>query len=257
MQEGIFMDKSWRMSKQLQELPLRLDETLHLGVLVPWANQAMEAELPLLFPQRVVWHIARLVPSSTTTALDDDFLTGMVQAIPQAVFQLSRLPLRTLAFGCTSASSVFSDDIVGALQVLQRDQHAVPFLTAFSALCLLLAMCQAKRIVLVAPYEHELTLREAQVFEHHGIVVQRAASLGYRDDIGSISSQQILDACATCPLDKVDALVISCTALHTLDVIPLLEEQYHLPVLSSNTALALASVLVAIHQLSLSLENQL
>jgi maleate isomerase len=245
------------MSTYLRDLTQNLNETIHLGMLVPWANQAMEAELPVLFPRRVIWHVARLVPPNATTALDDEFLTGMIRSVPQAVFQLRNLPLRALAFGCTSASSAFPDEVTTVLKTLQTGQRSIPFLTAFSALCLLLTACHAERIVLITPYEHELTLREAHAFEYQGITVQAAISLGYRDEIGTISTQQLLEACASSSLAGAEALVLSCTALHTLEVIPLLEERYRLPVLSSNTALALASILVATNLLPLSQENKL
>lgn len=244
------MDKSWRISKHLQTCASFPGEPIHMGLLVPWANQAMEAEIPSLFPGRVVWHVARLVPASATTALDDTFLAGMVQALPQALFQLHHLPLRAFAFGCTSASSLFPEEITAARQAYGEDQPEIPFLTAFSALCLCLTLCQAKRMLLLAPYESALTQREGEAFTRRGMTVTTAISLGYRDDIGTISSQQLLQACDDLPLAEGDALVLSCTALHTLECIPHLEERYHLPVLSSNTALALACVLSATGQVS-------
>src|SRR5687768_18335226 len=61
------------------------------GVLVPWANVAVETELPCLGQEAVVWHYARLAPANGSTALDDDFLEGLLGAVPGALHQLSRL----------------------------------------------------------------------------------------------------------------------------------------------------------------------
>jgi hypothetical protein len=120
----------------------------------------MAAELPLIFPQKVVWRVARLVPASATTALENDFLMGMIRTISQAVFQLSRLPLRSLAFGCALASGVFPDEFATALRLLQTGH-----LTAFSAFCSILTMCHARWIVLIAAYQ---TWRKTSVLETWG-----------------------------------------------------------------------------------------
>lgn len=77
--------------------------TLHVGVLVPWANTVVEAELPQLRPDDVVFHYARLVPPDQSTVLDEGFLDGLRAAVPSALASMSRLPLETVLLACTSA----------------------------------------------------------------------------------------------------------------------------------------------------------
>lgn len=235
------MDRLWRLREVADDLAQQIQKTIHVGALVPWANLAMEAELPFIFPGRMVWHFARLVPPSQTTEIDTDFLQGMIEAIPQAAFAFSRLPLDVVVFGCTSASFSFSEL---ARSRLQAASTALPFLTAFTAIRHVLHYFDARRIVLLTPYEETITQAEVHAFTENGIKVLGSAALGYRDGIGDIETDALLAVYKTCRAPEAQAVVISCTALHTLKAICLLEEQERIPVISSNSALALASALL-------------
>jgi maleate isomerase len=235
------MDRPWRLREVADDLTQQMQQTVHVGALVPWANLAMEAELPFIFPGRMVWHFARLVPPSQTTEIDTDFLQGMIEAIPPATFAFSRLPLDVLVFGCTSASFSYSELVAGRLQAASTTR---PFLTAFTAIEHVLHYFDARRIVLLTPYEGTITQAEVQAFTESGIEVLGASALGYRDGIGDIETDALLAAYRSCRVPEAQAIVISCTALHTLEAIRLLEAQAGVPVISSNTALALASALL-------------
>jgi maleate cis-trans isomerase len=166
---------------------------------------------------------------------------NQMPTFPQATFALSRLPLDVLAFGCTSASFSFSER---ANSHLQAALPTVPFLTAFSAIKHILCYFGAQRMLLLTPYEEAIMQAEVQAFTESGIEVLSASALGYRDGIGDIQTDTLLAAYRACHAPGAQAIVISCTALHTLEAIRLLEEQAEVLVISSNTALALASALL-------------
>src|ERR1043166_4502613 len=77
----------------LRDSERRVARQCDIGVLIPWANVAVERELTALGLKNLYWHYARLVPASNTTALDDDFLSGLINSVPGAMFQLSQLRL--------------------------------------------------------------------------------------------------------------------------------------------------------------------
>src|SRR6266702_8826436 len=90
------------------------DFAQHAGVLVPWANSVVEAELPRWAGTSVIWHYARLVPPSGGTALDEGFLSGLLAAVPAAVAQLAALPLERVYLACTSAAFMLPDQATTA-----------------------------------------------------------------------------------------------------------------------------------------------
>ncbi|WP_194830564.1 aspartate/glutamate racemase family protein [Laceyella tengchongensis] len=241
------MEKRFVLLRELaDELTEQLGFKRHFGALVPWANIAMESELPYIFPKQVVWHFSRLVPPSRTTAIDDDFLKGMIEAIPEATRQLKHIPLDVVAFGCTSASFSFPDKM--AIFTGDMLETKIPIISAFGAILKVLSYYGAKRIILFTPYEEHITQLEAQAFADRGIEVIESVSLGYSDNIGSIKSDQIMGALPSQWSGMADAIVLSCTALHTLTAIAELERKFGIPIVSSNTALALASVMFCLNK---------
>lgn len=209
----------------------------HVGVLVPWANTIVETELSRMGLADVVWHYARLVPDEETTALDDSFLAGLVNAIPGALHQLSQLPLSAVAVACTSAGFSFGDGITAAAATA-----GPPLFTAFDALVAVLHRLNASRLVLLTPYPAVLTEREVRAFGPAGIEVLASGSLGLRDGFAEVDADVLGELVATVDPSAVgaaDAVVLSCTAWPTLAAACELEERLGRPVISSNLAMAL------------------
>ncbi len=207
----------------------------HIGVLVPWANTVVESELPRLGLTHIVWHYARLVPDNQGTALDDSFLQGLVRAVPGALGQLSRLPLAAVLLACTSVGFSYPLD--------------VRVVSAFDALLAGLRRLGARRVLLLTPYPDHLAEREAKALEAQGQTVVGHASLGCDDGFAEVTSDQILGLLGRftrAALADADALVLSCTAWPTLDVVEALEARTDRPVISSNLALALAAMSQAV-----------
>ncbi|MEU2772472.1 hypothetical protein ABZ646_05980 [Streptomyces sp. NPDC007162] len=200
-----------------------------VGVLLPWANQAVEEELPQLGEPGVVFHYARLVPATRTTAVDDSFWHGLRAAATDAVDSMRHLPLNATVLACTSAGFTGGPALPPGV------------ITAFDALTILLHRHRRTRVVLATPYPQQVTRAEATALGERGIRVLAHASLGLDDGYPGISPQRILDLCAGLPpaaLAEADALVLSCTGWRTLTAAAALQERLRIPVISSNRALA-------------------
>jgi maleate isomerase len=214
----------------------RIDRDIHIGVLVPWANTVVETELPRLGLDRVIFHYARLVPASRTTALDEAFLSGLVAAVPDAVAQFERLPLSAVLVACTSAGFAATD------------AHSVGAATAFGALVATLTHLRAERIVLATPYPDAVTTREVEAFTAAGIGVTAAVSLGRDDEFATVTTDEVralVGRVDPAVLTNADAVVLSCTGWPTLTLIPELEDAIGRPVLTSNLALAIHAITLA------------
>ena len=214
---------------------LYVGEPTHTGVLIPWANTVVEAELHRIARQSVIWHYARLVPASHTTGLDARFLKGLLEAIPGALTQLSALPLRFVYLACTSAAFLYPESTDAA-----RQKARVVLVSAFDAIIAALSRLAASRIVLLTPYPNEITEAEARMFRRSGIAVTGYASLGQDDGYDTITGMQVKEltekvSCAA--IDKAEAIVLSCTGWPTFDLIPELQKSLGKPVISSNLAI--------------------
>jgi maleate isomerase len=219
----------------LRRIDDALPRTVHAGVLVPWANVIVEAELPRLALGRVVFHYARLVPSNAATRLDEDFLRGILSAVPGAMRQLARLPLMGVSIACTSAGFAIppseTDSETSHLRVI----------TAFDSLVTTLREFAARRIVLLTPYPPTITCQEVEALGQEGFEVTAHASLGRDDGYARIGRADVLRLAVGVGqryFEAADAVVLSCTGWPTLDLVPELESKVGRPVVSSNLAVA-------------------
>jgi maleate isomerase len=211
----------------------------HLGVLVPWANTVVEAELHRMTGTDLTWHYSRLVPPSRTTGLDERFLTGLLSAVPGALAQLAALPLRRAYLACTSATFMYPE-LAG--QARQGAPASVRLVSAFDAIMAALSELSASCVVLLAPYPEEVTAAEAAMFSAGGVSITAWSCLGVDDGYDTITPWQVKElirsvGCAA--IDEANAVVLSCTGWPTFDLIPELQKGLGKPVISSNLAIGL------------------
>ncbi|KND38270.1 aspartate racemase/maleate isomerase family protein [Streptomyces acidiscabies] len=214
----------------LTALDTAADGTGRAGLLLPWANVAVETELARLGLRHTVFHHARLVPASRTTAVDASFWHGLREASAQALDSLSHITLDTVILACTSAG--FTDG-----PPLPRG-----VVTAFDALLHALAEANASRVVLATPYPTPVTEAESAAFAEARVEVMAHVSLGLTDGYPEVTPDRVLTLVGQLPDQAVasaEAVILSCTGWHTLPVIAELEHRLGKPVFSSNLAIAL------------------
>jgi maleate isomerase len=212
----------------------------HAGVLVPWANCVVEPELPRWAGATVAWHFARLVPPSRGTALDGDFLAGLIDAVPAALAQLAALPLQRVYLACTSAAFMLPSRAKAAAATTP-----VPVVTAFDAICATLQEWRCDRIVLLTPYPERICQAEAGTFANHGVTVTACATLNTDDGYSAIRPGQIRELARRADpggMGKAQAIVLSCTGWPTWGLEKELARVYGKKVLSSNLAIVTHSL---------------
>ncbi|MEU7022774.1 hypothetical protein ABZ990_19245 [Streptomyces sp. NPDC046203] len=216
----------------LAALDAEADRTVRVGLLLPWANVAVETELPRLGLRNTVFHHARLVPASGTTAIDKSFWHGLREASTGALDSLAHIELDSVIVACTSAGFTGGPPL------------PVGVTTAFDAVLAALAADDITRVVLATPYPAEVTEAEAAAFAEAGIDVLEHVSLGQDDGYPEITTDSVLTLVDGLPQHAVEAaqaVVLSCTGWHTLRAVEELEQRLRTPVLSSNIAMALSA----------------
>jgi arylmalonate decarboxylase len=99
-----------------------------------------------------------------------------------------------------------------------------------------LKTANARRIAVATAYTDVVTERLKRFLEEHGFIVTAAKGLGFERIPEGAATQDILfklGASAYAASGKADALVLSCGALRTLDLIVPLEKAIGVPVVSS------------------------
>ena len=144
-----------------------------------------------------------------------------------------------IGYGCTSASSVIgSDRVASAIRTVHPKAQVTDPLAALIAAGRAMG---AERLGFVTPYLPEVSQTMRDRLEAAGFSIAGFGSFEEGDDrvVARISEAAIAKAAIhVAETAPCDAVVISCTNLRCLRIIPEVEAQIGKPVLSSNQALA-------------------
>jgi maleate isomerase len=209
-----------------------------VGVVAPF-DFALDRELWRWVPDEVSLHLTRTPFVPVEVSLDLARLVSEHETLDEAVRALNAVEPEVVAYACTSGS--FVGGIAGerAMGAAMTRAGAVPSLTTSGALLEALSELGVRRVALVTPYTVSVTRALADYVAEAGVRVTGCAYMGltrhiwrvpYRD-VASMARQAVA---AVDGNGMADALFISCTNLPTYDVIPQLEAELRIPVLSAN-----------------------
>lgn len=149
-------------------------------------------------------------------------------------------PLDAIAFSCTSGTVAIGLDKVHALISAARPGIAIS--TPIEAGLAALRKLGTAKIALLTPYRPATADLVAGFFEASGLSIRARMTLNLTGDLdmNRVSAVCLAAAARSCLAQAPDseALFISCTGLRTSSVIQRLEDEFKLPVVTSNQALA-------------------
>ena len=204
-----------------------------LGLIFPPLNYPIPPDASRLYPKGVEFLGNGVgLPGGMT-------LEGYDEAIPRVIPAAQELAKRGAKVISVFGSSItfykgakFHADLIA--QVAKAT--GVPATTQSAGLLDGLRVANAKRVALATAYTDVVTGRLKVFLEEHGFVVTAAKGLGFTSVPDTANTNAILDQLgreAYAQSGRADALVMSCGALRTLDVIVPLEGQIKVPVISS------------------------
>ncbi len=204
---------------------LATDETLE-----PEFSRMMDIDGVALYHSRIP-----MVPEirADTLALMEADLPASARLLPNS------LDFDVIGYGCTSASTVIgSDNVARAIQRVFPDAKVTDPLAAIIAAGRAL---NVHRLGFITPYLPEVSAKMRDKLQAAGYEIASFGSFEEGADpvVARISEASIKTAAVQ--ISKAapcDAIVISCTNLRCLRIIPKIEEMTGLPVISSNQALA-------------------
>jgi arylmalonate decarboxylase len=208
----------------------------------PALGFANDPALGLIFPPKdypIPPDAKRLYPSGVEFLPGGMTLQGYEEAIPRVVPVAHALAKRgAKVISVFGSSLTFYKGAKFNEELTQRVTKAtgLPATTQSNGLVDGLRTVNAKRVALATAYTDIVTGRLKVFLEEHGFEVTSAQGLGYERIPEGAATQAILfklGADAYANSRKADALVMSCGALRTLDLIVPLEGKIAVPVVSS------------------------
>ena len=208
-----------------------------LGVIVLETDETLEPEFARMMDVDGVALYHSRIPM--VSDINTETLAQMESDLPASarLFPPS-LDFDVIGYGCTSASTVIgSQNVARAVQSVFPNTRATDPFTAIVAACQRLG---ANRLGFITPYVPEVSLRMRQALEQSGFEIAAFGSFEEGDDrvVARIAESAIMDAAMrVAGAAPCDAIVIACTNLRCLGVIPQIEAQTGIPVISSNQAM--------------------
>lgn len=141
-----------------------------------------------------------------------------------------------LVWACTSGSFVYGWD--GALaQAASLARHTgLPASSTSLAFARAAGSLGLERVAVAASYPREVATHFARLLQRVGVTVTDLASheILTAAQVGTLDVEQVTQLVAQCPRDGAQALLVPDTAMHTLALLPELEEAAGMPVLTAN-----------------------
>ena len=212
-----------------------------LGVLVPFTNSNLEADLAMLAPAGVTIHTTRLGGYDIEQVPDSRQMGGMAEAdIEESLRLLAGVRPDVILYGCTSATLAQGPSFDRALAQRCESNWGIPMVTAASALVRSLQHLGVERIAFASPYVRALNDDAIAFLEQSGFAVvsrhDHDCDLGNYGQ-GELTPQQVVEFASRADSASAQAIVLSCTDMRAVEAIEAVEAHSDKPVVSSNQAL--------------------
>lgn len=217
-------------------LPSDKGFTQHQGIgLVAPFDFVLDAECWRWLPPSVSMFVTR-TPELEETAVTANFaaeISGDLAIVPAVRSLLAAQPA-SVAYACTSGSYIGGLDGERHLQTTMLEAGAPAAVTTSGALIQALRHLEVKWLAIATPYNEELTNLLRDYLEAAGIAVVSSGFLDKEHGIAQVSYKATAHLAETVDTPEADAIFLSCTNLHTFDIIEELEQKLGKPVLSAN-----------------------
>lgn len=207
-----------------------------IGLMVPSSNTVMEMDFNRDLGRQCGVHTARMYMVETTRAAE----IAMVDTFaPEAARDLGTLNPDLIVFGCTSAGSLFGAAYDAEVCERLGKIANAPALGVLTAVGEALNAMPGTRLAVVTPYVEDLTTSVARAAESEHRRVVAAVGMGISDNVklSDPTPEDIVEfSRASLAGVNFDLLLVSCTNFRALEAKEMLERQFQVPVVTSNSA---------------------
>ncbi len=212
-----------------------------IGVITPFSNTNLEADLALLRPPGVSFHVTRAGGYDLDRIPDSDEMRRFARAgLSDVLGLIMAARPDILLYGCTSATLASGPAMDRDFRHAIEAEAGVPAVTAAGALISALEELDARRVAFASPYTRTLNLEGAAFLNDAGFEVVNTADVGR--DLGSygqgdLTPADVLELGLRASHADADAIVLSCTDMRAVEIIDELERRTNRAVVTSNQAM--------------------
>ncbi len=210
-----------------------------LGVLVPSGIMAIEPEFNLMVPEGVSCHYHRF--SFTGKGSSEEVVKLLKQAedyIADASEIITHIYPSVVAMTGTGVSFIggFGYD-KRLIEKLKERNGGLPTTTTSTSVVDALHKLGIKKLSMAMPYLEDVSRAAIKFIESNGFQVLNAKWLNKNGlDIARTSKETVYHLAREVDVPESEAVFISCTNLHTIEIIEKLEKDLQKPVITSNQA---------------------
>lgn len=219
------------------------------GVLVPFTNTNLEADMTLLSPDGVSMHFSRMGGYDQDEIPDADQMHGLgAMVLDEPLHLLLGVRPDVILYGCTSATLTHGPAFDQALAEKIKSQSGAETVTAAGALVHALRTVKASSIGFASPYVPAINDMAVGFLAACGIeTVARSEvseTLGNYGQ-GELDPATVFDLGLAADHPDAQAIVLSCTDMRSVEIIARLEKAVGKPVISSNQAMVFQAMQLA------------
>ena len=217
-----------------------------LGLLVPFTNTNFEPDMALMMPPGVALYAARMGGYDEDEIPDEEQMAGLgASDLDEPLRLLMGVKPDVILYGCTSATLTHGPAFDRDLALRIKGASRAETVTAAGALVAALETLQVTKIGFASPYVAAINDMAVEFLKRSGVTtlaraeMERALS---NEEQGAITPDDVFDLALKADHPEAEALVLSCTDMRSVETIDRLEGAIGKPVVTSNQAMAFATL---------------
>ena len=205
-----------------------------IGLIVPSVNTVVEPEFNKMAPEGISIYSTRVL--NDTGSKED--LSRMNENLERASIELKSAKVDIIVYACTAGSFINGIEGERKTRNMINNISGIQTITTSMAVINSLNYYKAKNVALLTPYSQDVHLLAIKFFKENGFEILRDKRIGTGDaySSGNLTFTEILQNAKKIFTNKAEILFLSCTNLPTIYIIQQLEEEFKIPVISSNLA---------------------
>lgn len=217
-----------------------------IGVLVPFTNVNLEPDMQLLCPPGCTMHFERMGGYDADAIPGADQMAGLGSSdLSESTRLIAGVRPAAVLYGCTSATLThgvqFDEELARDIAAHTKGgPNSTICITAASALVQSINALGVTKVGFSSPYLGEINDKAVEFMAASGIETIARADIGRELDNygqGELTPDQVYDLAMKVNKAEVEAIVLSCTDMRSVEAIDQIEKDTGKPVVTSNQAM--------------------